>query len=464
MCVKVAISGLLEKYKPSEEELAYIHPDRLAELLYSIQHAPGLCVREIGKSLAGRPIYAVDVGVGKQHVVCVAGAHADEPIGTVTVLELIRLLASDLGKKIINYWSFHFIPQLDPDGAILNWHWMKRSFTFKNLSFFSYRSNDPAKDIEHGIPLSNKQVPFPEVQAFIDYTNSISKIDYYVTLHTTHVGGGATFLLCSKKKSTESALVKMLGEKCLQQRLPLWDLDLHEHHGIKRLAPGFHTPPLVQDLQDAFSGQNDILQKIRMTTYQYATDVLGVQAAVIAELPSILIPEMNNTEETCISLKDFKLEYIRRSKKILKNMEQEWGALACFSCTRSNEKWIQYYSMLFKIESKKIIVSELNLHRFSDQRAREAEVHELALDHDESEYKIALMGFRRLLGVNGHTANQLRLQYRKQFENAFQLYENRRSYSIVSRLTQVQIQMEIILAGTHLLTKTEYPSNFELMS
>ncbi|WP_405887789.1 M14 family zinc carboxypeptidase [Streptomyces sp. NBC_01136] len=90
---------------------------------------PGvLRLRDVGASRAGRPLWLLSAGHGPRHVLTVAGAHANEPVGGATSLRLAERFARDPG--VLGGGdggldcTWHFLLCLDPDGASLAERWM----------------------------------------------------------------------------------------------------------------------------------------------------------------------------------------------------------------------------------------------------------------------------------------------------------------------------------------------------
>lgn len=57
-----------------------------------VRTAPGLLrLSSVGQSRAGRPLWLLSAGHGDRHILAVAGAHANEPVGGASVLRLAAL-------------------------------------------------------------------------------------------------------------------------------------------------------------------------------------------------------------------------------------------------------------------------------------------------------------------------------------------------------------------------------------
>ncbi len=80
-------------------------------------------VELLGHSFQHRPIEQLIVGKGKRHVLAWTQMHGDEPTATAAVFDIIEQLLTDRSatvKQILNDFTLHFIPMLNPDGAEQN--------------------------------------------------------------------------------------------------------------------------------------------------------------------------------------------------------------------------------------------------------------------------------------------------------------------------------------------------------
>jgi hypothetical protein len=86
---------------------------------------PGaLRLRAVGTSRAGRPLWLLSAGHGPRHILTVAGAHANEPVGGVTSLALAERFAREPALLQESGCAWHFLLCLDPDGASLAGRWL----------------------------------------------------------------------------------------------------------------------------------------------------------------------------------------------------------------------------------------------------------------------------------------------------------------------------------------------------
>ncbi len=82
---------------------------------------PGMARLEtVGASAEGRPIELLTVGHGRRPVLLVGVPHPNEPIGTLTIDFLCRLLCEAAGLRTRLELPLYAIPVADPDGLVLN--------------------------------------------------------------------------------------------------------------------------------------------------------------------------------------------------------------------------------------------------------------------------------------------------------------------------------------------------------
>lgn len=79
-------------------------------------------VHELGFSVEGRPIHALEFGIGSKKVLGWSQMHGNESTTTKALMDLVNLLTEkgldqEYAKNTLNTYSFFFIPQLNPDGA-----------------------------------------------------------------------------------------------------------------------------------------------------------------------------------------------------------------------------------------------------------------------------------------------------------------------------------------------------------
>jgi len=406
----------------------------------------GISLHTAGTSQEGRPIYALEIGKGEKVVFITGGAHANEPAGTVTLVHLSGELAKLQYAGYLKDYKFYFIPQLDPDGALVNWTWMKEPFSYKNFSRFYHCKTSP--DIENGIPLEpGKKAERPEIEAFKKFIDSVGSVEYYITLHTTPLLGGALFLLNAVDIESTMPVIEFITERCKKQGLPMYDIDVHGHCGYKYIAPGFTIAGQLEDMEKFYKDQPEMLKKIKLSTYRYAMKERGAKLAFIAELPVMVDSELNTQEETKIPLYDLEMEKIRRGEEFFKKRMEIWDKVKEFPVTEENKKWIEFYEFMNERFEAGLKAQRKDMERYKGKFAKMSEMVELNRDNYRAEASRGIMGMNRLSGINTDEARDLYKKYEKIFEEGWREYEKRISYRILSLADQVKLQTAMIMAG-----------------
>lgn len=78
-------------------------------------------VKIIGKSVLDKPIYSYEIGTGETRIYLWSQMHGNESTTTKAVFDFINVLnsGSNFAQKLLNKFTFYFIPILNPDGAAL---------------------------------------------------------------------------------------------------------------------------------------------------------------------------------------------------------------------------------------------------------------------------------------------------------------------------------------------------------
>lgn len=158
----------------------------LGELADAAHHLaerhPGLCrVRTLGTSRAGRPLLLLTVGRADEHVLVVAGAHADEFSARAAVLELAhRVLAAPALHSAL---TWNLLLCLDPDGA----HLAEDSRHARTLpEYFATFFRPAAEEQPEWAPAVGAALP--ESRILLDLIDELRPCLQF-SLHSTDVGG-----------------------------------------------------------------------------------------------------------------------------------------------------------------------------------------------------------------------------------------------------------------------------------
>ncbi|WP_328747540.1 M14 family zinc carboxypeptidase [Streptomyces sp. NBC_00285] len=153
-----------------------------------VRAAPGrLRLEQAGRSRAGRPLWLLSAGRGERHILSVAGAHANEPVGGASALRLAALFARRPGMLESLDCTWHFLLCLDPDGAQLAHGWQPEepepSLTECHRGFYR-----PAFALQpESLPMP-PGTPLPESAALIRLLDELRPVAQF-TLHGIEFGG-----------------------------------------------------------------------------------------------------------------------------------------------------------------------------------------------------------------------------------------------------------------------------------
>jgi hypothetical protein len=150
----MTLSDILQKIPDYQEflTLSELHENsvRLTDKFPTIAK-----LQAIGTSTEGRPIELLTIGQGKRTALLLGAPHPNEPIGTLTLEFLSRLLCErpDLRERLD--CTFLIVKASDPDGLALNEGWFKGAFSPLKYALNYYR---PPQDeqVEWGFPIHYK--------------------------------------------------------------------------------------------------------------------------------------------------------------------------------------------------------------------------------------------------------------------------------------------------------------------
>jgi hypothetical protein len=95
-----------------------------ASLRRVVDGADGILVTEIGRSVQGRELYAVEFGRGPIRVLLWSQMHGNEPTATLALADLLRFVVENpdepLVRTIVERLTVVAVPMLNPDGAQRN--------------------------------------------------------------------------------------------------------------------------------------------------------------------------------------------------------------------------------------------------------------------------------------------------------------------------------------------------------
>lgn len=179
-----------------------------AALSLARQYPGTVRARRIGQTTHGDALIGLEAGEGDRTALIVGGAHPNDPVGTLTTLEVARALAEHPKAAARLGTRFFLLPALDRDGLRLNEGWLTSPFSFVRYAHHGYRP--PASH--------QKEWCFPYFAPAYDFsaapseTESLARLidtlhpSLLVSLHNSTVGG-VYFYLNRPHEELQSALV-----------------------------------------------------------------------------------------------------------------------------------------------------------------------------------------------------------------------------------------------------------------
>jgi hypothetical protein len=176
----------------------------------------------------------------------VGGVHPNEPIGSHTIVQLMRDLLNDdaLRYRLDTVW--HFIPCIDPDGMRLNEGWFDNPSDDETYFRHFYRPAG-AEQVEWTFPISYKakyfDVMLPETQALQRVIDEI-RPDFYVPLHNSESGGAYYYV-----SEPVMDLIPLLHRLPAEFGIPLHRGEPEAAH-FTELAPAIFGSSTYQDVYE----------------------------------------------------------------------------------------------------------------------------------------------------------------------------------------------------------------------
>ncbi|TSI12844.1 M14 family zinc carboxypeptidase [Brevibacterium aurantiacum] len=215
----VSDAEIVERATALPEFHAFPTVDELLARLESlrVEFPDLLTVRRIGTSRLGEPISLYTLNVDRHHPssapsrdayehegsgeprnrgLIVGGVHPNEPIGSLTIIQVLTdLLADNVLRERLNI-EWHVIPCADPDAMRLNEGWF--SAPFDGETYFRNFYRPPGNEqVEWTFPVSYKEKYFdemmPETQALQRVIDDV-RPDFYVPLHNSETGGAYYYM------------------------------------------------------------------------------------------------------------------------------------------------------------------------------------------------------------------------------------------------------------------------------
>ncbi|MBI3248991.1 MAG: hypothetical protein HYZ50_21015 [Deltaproteobacteria bacterium] len=281
----------------------------------------------IGASTDGRPIELLTIGYGKRTALFLGAPHPNEPIGTLTLEFLSRLLCERADLRDQLDCTFLIVKASDPDGLALNEGWFKGAFSPLKYALNYYR---PPQDeqVEWGFPIQYKTLQFTTPPA---ETRAVMQImqrshpDFLFSLHNASFCG--VYFYLSRRLT---ALFPQLHQLVADYGLPL-------HQGEPEVP---YIQPWDQAIYPLFGAQEgyDFLAKnlgedpapylsTGTSSDDYLKKLVPHALSLICELPYYTDLVLEDTTLAGVSRREAMAEGMRRTETTVQILETHFLAL-----------------------------------------------------------------------------------------------------------------------------------------
>jgi len=240
--------------------------------------------RVIGWSEQGRPIHGYRIGKGVRGLSLVAGAHADEPVGPETLRILVR--HGDRLGALLDEFTFHVVPEVNPDGAARNRAWID-AWPDPEAYRTGVVREPPGRDIEFGYPDLR-----PENRAVSAFLREGGPYALHMSLHGMGAAEGGMLLIEKHWVGRTEDLRQRYGA-LLDRNVPgRHDHDRKGDKGFQYLGPGFWTTPEGSAMRAYFEerGDPEMAARFRDSSMEFVRALGGDPLCLVTEIPLFVVP------------------------------------------------------------------------------------------------------------------------------------------------------------------------------
>lgn len=298
--------------------------DKLNSLVEELMADGRFTITKRGSSYQGEPIYHVVFGEGKVKVLVVAGPHADEPIGSVTVFSLLTLLNNNNQELVKQDIQWHIVPCIDPDGAKLNEGWTQEAFSHKSF-MENFHKQDHLDQVDASFPIKFKEFnfdkPTQEARVLMGILEEL-RPDYYFSLHNAFAGGGYFYISEDVGEATYHDLYALLKNNGIPLNTSI-TLTWGEY------AEGVYPISSTRRAYESYDQQGlDVSEypyQIGESSWGYLQEINpGGAVSFQSELAYANHPYLSSGESTSVDLRKVMLDVDANNKYVKTVVLEEW--------------------------------------------------------------------------------------------------------------------------------------------
>ncbi len=275
---------------PSEfqvRESFVTHEERLARLREIAAGPAPVVYRELGRSEEGREIGAVVLGAGSRKATLISGSHADEPVGSETLMALVSGISDhpDGYRGLMEKWQLLVIPHVNPDGEARNRDWISEWPSLRSYIENVVREL-PGRDIEFGYP--DLRVENEIVARAI---REFAPVDLHMSLHGMGFSDGAMLLIERHWAFRTESLRTGFREAAKAEGLQMHDHNRKGEKGFFQIEPGYTTTPEGAAMRAYFMAAADpeTAALFKDSSMEFVRSLGGNPLCVVTEMPLFLV-------------------------------------------------------------------------------------------------------------------------------------------------------------------------------
>lgn len=284
----------------------------------------GFTAEVVGRSAQGNPIHHIRFGRGALKALFVGYPHCNEPIGGLTISSLLAVLGQAQHPLQGADIEWHFVPCIDPDGALLNEGWSLHPFTLENYMRNVHRQ-ELRDQVECSFPIRHKRLQFDqptqEARVLQRLLEEI-KPDFYYPLHNAYAGG-AFFCL---SRNIDCRYHTQLQGLLTEHGIPL-QTNPPNQGWSEVFGAGIYENARIKNLYDFLERTTPFPEQVLQTgacSYEYLAEIKPSAMTFATELPYLIHPSDGSQKPTGQNLRHLKLQVDADNKFIATLILDAW--------------------------------------------------------------------------------------------------------------------------------------------
>lgn len=291
--------------------------------LLAREHRDVVRIAEVGRSRCGERIRAIIIGRGSRAALLFGAPHPNEPVGTLMLEYLTKVLASNEELREVLDYTWVVVKAVDVDGLKMNEGWFKKPFTIRVYAENYYRPAGNVQ-IEWSFPVKYKRLSFesptPGTRALMKLIEE-HRPDFIYSLHNAGFGGVYYYI------TTRAPLLYPIFQLLPRALGVPLSLGEPEVPWARPLSRAVYLMVSVRDYYDFLEAQGvDPVEVIRHggSSFDYARELNPSVVELVTEVPYLYDPRVEDTSEADIIRRDAILEALRWRESVYEFVRSVW--------------------------------------------------------------------------------------------------------------------------------------------